>query len=540
MSSTSRSCWNCLKLDEFPFTSIKRIHYKGCSVNFVKKPNIFCRNVNKECLDLIQPVIDQTRYIVYPLSDTDWKNDVWQGSASLLILSESSFNVNHSEEILKIDDYICNEGGKVLLLLNKDCDHSRHEGNAFEMLKSSENLSQKFGYWTWKKIDGMLCLYGLMESPCFVVVWASSDWISSDNIKSVLEVMQISCYREGNPMPPTSEILLSLKPTDSTYTEWDSLAKLLTGEIKAKVDVVSSGNNGHSFSFSDYLSALGSSTTLGRNVFWAEVLPSSFTIGKSILQKLPKQSGLVLISATQTAGIGRGNNQWISPRGMACFTLHFDLPLLETEASCKLAQVLTWVQHLSSIAVTQTFNELLCQYDNGTELDVEMKIKWPNDVYAIDKKTNTASKVAGAVSTASLSDTTKAKCLLGIGINVANPVPTTCLLEIIQRCSAKKDVEMPSVATVIGRTIFHFEKLIGQLERGDKEGIKELYTKFWMHSGQRIKAMCKDERIECVILGVDDFGYLIAKQVENGELVTLHTDGNSIDMVSRTVITRSF
>lgn len=42
-----------------------------------------------------------------------------------------------------------------------------------------------------------------------------------------------------------------------------------------------------------------------------------------------------------------------------------------------------------------------------------MKIKWPNDVYAIDKKTNIGSKIAGVMSTASLSDTTKAKCLLG-------------------------------------------------------------------------------------------------------------------------------
>uniref|UniRef100_A0A0R3T889 BPL/LPL catalytic domain-containing protein n=1 Tax=Rodentolepis nana TaxID=102285 RepID=A0A0R3T889_RODNA len=315
---------------------------------------------------------------------------------------------------------------------------------------------------------------------------------------------------------------------------------LLTAEIKAKLDVVSSGYHGHSFSFSDYLSALGSAKKLGQNVFWAEVLSSSFTIGKSILQKLPKQSGLVLISAIQTAGIGRGNNQWISPRGMACFTLHFDLPLLDNEASCKLSQVLTWTQHLSSIAVTQTCNELLCQYDNGNELDVEIKIKWPNDIYVIDKKTNTASKIAGAVSTASLSDTTKARCLLGIGINVANPLPTTCLFEIIRRRSTNKNVEMPSIATVIGRTIFHLERLIGQLERGDMEGIKELYTKFWIHSGQRIKAICEGECIECVILGVDDFGYLIARQVESGELVTLHTDGNSIDMASRTIISRSF
>ncbi|VDL50346.1 unnamed protein product [Hymenolepis diminuta] len=468
MSLTARRCWKCLKLNEFPSKSVGHIPRNEDDVVFMRRPNIFCRNVNKECFDRIQSVIDQTRYIVYLLSELNWKNDVWQRSASLLILSECSLIENHSDEILKV----------------------------------------------------------------------SSDRIDAETLVSVFELMEIS-YAEENPIPATSEILLSLKPTDTAYTEkWDGLAKLLTDEIKARVDVVSSGNNEHSFSFSDYLSALNDNTKLGRNVFWADVLPSSFTIGKSILPKLPKQSGLVLISAVQTAGIGRGNNQWISPRGMACFTLHFDLPLLVSEPSCELSQVLTWIQHLSSIAVVQTLNELLYQYSNGNELYVEMKIKWPNDVYAIDKKTNIGSKIAGVMSTASLSDTTKAKCLLGIGINVANLFPTTCLHEIIQRCYANKNVEMPSVATVIGRTICHLENLIGQLERGDMKDIKKLYTQSWMHSGQRIKAMCKDEFVECAILGVDDFGYLKAMTVENGESVTLLPDGNLIDMASRTVISR--
>ncbi|VDO01495.1 unnamed protein product [Rodentolepis nana] len=219
MSSTARSCWNCLKLDEFPFTSVNNIHRNACDVIFTKKPNIFCRNVNKECLDFIQTAIDPTRYLVYSLSDIDWKNDTWQGSASLMILSEASFNADHSDEISKINDYICNEGGRVLLLLNKDCEHSIHESNIFEVIKSSENFSQKFGNWTWRKLDGKLCLFGLMESPCFVVIWASSDWIHAGNIKSALGLMEISCDGGKIPMPPTSDILLSLKPTDTTYTE---------------------------------------------------------------------------------------------------------------------------------------------------------------------------------------------------------------------------------------------------------------------------------------------------------------------------------
>lgn len=129
-------------------------------------------------------------------------------------------------------------------------------------------------------------------------------------------------------------------------------------------------------------------------------------------------------------------------------------------------------------------------------MDVKMKIKWPNDVYAVDTKTNSASKIAGSISTASMSDMNQARCLLGtrvilfidwrfitlgIGINVGNQYPTACLYEIMQRYCANIKKEMPSIATVIGKTIRHLENLIIQLERGNMDGIKGLYVSHWMH-----------------------------------------------------------
>lgn len=102
MSLAARRCWKCLKLKEFPSKSVGHVPRNKDDVVFMRRPNIFCRNVNEEFLDRIQSVIDHTRYIVYPLSETNWKNDVWQRSASLLILSEFSLNENYSDEISKV------------------------------------------------------------------------------------------------------------------------------------------------------------------------------------------------------------------------------------------------------------------------------------------------------------------------------------------------------------------------------------------------------------------------------------------------------
>ncbi|KAM7538951.1 hypothetical protein Aperf_G00000050722 [Anoplocephala perfoliata] len=540
MTQASRSCWKCLKPGEFPWKTSIVDAIRSSPTYSTKSFNVFCFNVEENLLKQFQSVVDKSNHTVYSLSESDWTNNVWQHSTALLIVSECFCKEDHSDEIKKVNDFIVNSNGKVLLLLNTDCCQSPNEDGIYAILNSMESFVLRTAEWTWKKIDQNLCLMNSRDAPVLVIAKNPQNEMRPESMSSALNMLGISCVFESaqpDTIPASSDVLLSCGPTNSTE-EFDSLTKLLTDEIKARIELVSPENIKEAFSFSDYLSARGDTSNLGRNIFWADVLTSSFTICQSILPKLPKQSGLVLVSAEQSAGIGRSNNRWISPRGMALFTLHFDLPLLENERSCEMTRVLTWTQHLSSIAVLLTLQELLDQYIERDKIGFELRVKWPNDVYAIDKTTNASTKLAGALATATVSNMTDARCLVGIGINVANSKPTRGFHDLIRMHCSDSNLALPSVATVIGRTISHLEKLIVRLERGDTKGIQDLYTSSWMHSGQKIKGLAAEKPVECTIVGVDEFGYLRAVEDEKGEEIILHPDGNSIDMTSGTIISR--
>ncbi len=60
------------------------------------------------------------------------------------------------------------------------------------------------------------------------------------------------------------------------------------------------------FSWADYFDKL-TTTSIGRCPAWADILPSSYTLCQSVLSRLPKQSGLCLVSSVQTAGVGKAS-----------------------------------------------------------------------------------------------------------------------------------------------------------------------------------------------------------------------------------------
>lgn len=122
-----------------------------------------------------------------------------------------------------------------------------------------------------------------------------------------------------------------------------------------------------------------------------------------ILQFLPKdgQGAVMILAETQSKGVGRQGRPWASPAGGLWFSLALPLKTLT------LAQVAPF-SVVAALQVATALKEV-----NALDCD----IKWPNDILYDGKK------VAGLL----LNTTTKFRkpwLIIGIGINVNNPIPS--------------------------------------------------------------------------------------------------------------------
>ena len=123
---------------------------------------------------------------------------------------------------------------------------------------------------------------------------------------------------------------------------------------------------------------------------------------KRIVQFLPKEDdGAVLIlSETQSKGVGRQGRPWASPSGGIWFTLALPMKKMDLAKAASFSP-------LSALVVSDALKAV---YNLST------RIKWPNDVLYEGKK------VAGIL-LGSVAKFKKSWLLVGVGVNVNNELP---------------------------------------------------------------------------------------------------------------------
>ena len=85
-------------------------------------------------------------------------------------------------------------------------------------------------------------------------------------------------------------------------------------------------------------------------------------------------SPLLSLATHQIAGRGRGSNTWLSPPGCLQFSLYLRLSLASFPAT-----KLVFIQYLFALAVAEA-----CRDENVLgRLGRDVRLKWPNDIYAI-------------------------------------------------------------------------------------------------------------------------------------------------------------
>uniref|UniRef100_A0ACD5Z884 Uncharacterized protein n=1 Tax=Avena sativa TaxID=4498 RepID=A0ACD5Z884_AVESA len=274
------------------------------------------------------------------------------------------------------------------------------------------------------------------------------------------------------------------------------------------VSLAPDGCGGEGFDAAAYMGALRA-RRFGRWMLWSPRMASTHDLVTQNFAKLPV--GVVCVTDVQFKGRGRSKNVWESPPG--CLMFSFTSQMND-------ARKLPLVQYVVCLAMTEAIKDLCCA-KGLPELDV--RIKWPNDLYM------KGLKVGGILCTSSYEPKVYNICT-GIGLNVDNDKPTTCLNAALQELEANSPrlTREDIIATFFNK----FEVLFEIFSNQGFQALEEQYYNAWLHSGQRVVVQDAHEgqsvNSVVTIQGLTPSGYLYAIG-EDGKSYELHPDGNSFD-----------
>jgi biotin--protein ligase len=186
-----------------------------------------------------------------------------------------------------------------------------------------------------------------------------------------------------------------------------------------------------------------------------------------------------------------------------------------------------------------------CLYLQGLEPDVQ--VKWPNDIYS------SGVKIGGTLIHTTYQGNSF-NVLTGVGINVSNAEPTTCINQILARqlaaaggsaVSAAGDTRRAGGVTggdtgdeigvsrelLLAHIMNALERCFNVFKTQGFAPLEREYLSCWMHHEQQVQL--EEEgggRLVLTIKGLTQHGFLLAVD-GYGQRYELTPDGNSLDMM---------
>jgi BirA family transcriptional regulator, biotin operon repressor / biotin---[acetyl-CoA-carboxylase] ligase len=208
--------------------------------------------------------------------------------------------------------------------------------------------------------------------------------------------------------------------------------------------------------------------------------------------------GLCVVANGQTAGRGRLQRQWISPKGAG---LYFSIILRPR------------IDHSTWSLIT--FAAALAVHDALLEAcSLETDIKWPNDVLADKLKLcgilaeTLETKLGGAV-------------VLGIGINLTSdsfPPELNGIATSVESATGKRPDREVVLQALLGKLQHRYAKLLQQA--GAEETIREWCRHSSSAQGKRIRVANANETLEGTTRGVESDGAL-RLETDAGEITVV-------------------
>jgi biotin---protein ligase len=289
----------------------------------------------------------------------------------------------------------------------------------------------------------------------------------------------------------------------------------------------------------------------GNHLLYGEVVTSTNTLlekNTKLLRRL--LTGLTAIATSQLAGRGRGSNVWVSPPGSLMFSTVICHPM-------KLMQKapVVFVQYLAALAVVEGVKS----YDGNLYKDMPVKLKWPNDIYALDPSKATTPNASttdnnvqsdrdnyvkiGGILVNSHYNAQDYIAVCGIGLNLSNNLPTTSLNALLPLLNHQAKTTPPTPFTpekLLASILVSFDTLYTRfLHTGFDDVFLQKYYSHWLHDDQVITLEAEDGMPRARIKGItSDYGLLIAEELEDdsagrwrgtGRMWRLQSDSNSFD-----------
>ncbi|KAJ7481488.1 class II aaRS and biotin synthetase [Mycena latifolia] len=262
---------------------------------------------------------------------------------------------------------------------------------------------------------------------------------------------------------------------------------------------------------------------------------------QTMLDKNPRFMGLlptplVSLASHQLAGRGRGANVWLSPSGCLQFSLLLRLSLATFPAS-----KLVFVQYLFALAVVEA-----CRDESVLgEAASLVRLKWPNDIYAVLGDGDGSKKKIGGILVNTSFSGGKVDIVIGSGLNVLNPPPITSLSQLLP----PDDDHQLSMERTAAAILVKFDAMwsVFVKGKGSFEPFMDLYLQRWMHSDQLVTLTTSVPHQMVRITGITpDHGLLRTLPERTGwggssdyNFIDLQPDGNSFDLMAGMIKTKS-
>lgn len=264
---------------------------------------------------------------------------------------------------------------------------------------------------------------------------------------------------------------------------------------------------------------------VGEALLYGEAITSTQTMldkNPTLLTQLP--TPLLSLASHQLAGRGRGNNVWLSPSGCLQFSI-----LLRVSLASFPANKLVFIQYLFALAVVEACKEdnVLGKWGEG------IRLKWPNDLYALVGEGEEKRKVGGVLVNTSFSGG-NVDVVIGCGLNILNPPPITSISQLLPH-GRKDSLSIENTAAAIMATFESMWSIFIQ-NRGSFEPFMDLYLERWLHSDQLVTLTTTTPHSLVRITGITpDHGLLrtMPERPTGGpRFFDLQPDGNSFDLMA--------
>jgi BirA family transcriptional regulator, biotin operon repressor / biotin---[acetyl-CoA-carboxylase] ligase len=224
---------------------------------------------------------------------------------------------------------------------------------------------------------------------------------------------------------------------------------------------------------------------VGKRIIRFKSLESTNDYCKNLLARQKVPEGTVIWTRDQSRGRGQGSNTWESGPGKnLTFSVILHPRFLPASEQFGISMII-------ALGVVEFLDEFIG----------DVTIKWPNDIYAANKK------IAGILIENYIMKNSVTDSIIGVGININQ----TCFGDHLPNAVSLRSLtsEIHDLEVCLDKACNQIDKWYSILKKGDQSAILNNYTARLFRLNEKHGYISSESEFSGYIRGIDDFGQLI-------------------------------